>query len=97
MLGVEFSLFIEWGNLESDNWAVIERFWETKGRKVEIAWTDFKYDIELDGFEKTIYWTMDTAGSRTEGLRNQYLTDDFAAELEAVKEYWRGVFKELKQ
>lgn len=97
MLGVGLCLFTEWGNLESDTWAVIERSWEIIPAGIDIAWTKLKYDIALDGAEKTSYWTVDTAGSRTEGPRNQYLTDDFAAELEAVKEYWRGIFKKLKQ
>lgn len=97
MLGVEFWLFIDRGTLESDNWVVIERAWEISSTGIDIAWTELKYDAASGGAEKIRYWTKNAADSWPKGPRNQYLTEDFAAELETVKEYWRNHFKQLKK
>lgn len=92
MLGVTFSLFFEWDRRSLYSWACIERFWEAPIQ--EIAWTDLKYAERLR--ESTTYWNQDSKDVWVKGPRNQYLTDDFKAELEAVKSYWRQQLKALK-
>ena len=96
MLGVVLNTFVEWGRHTLDNWAVIERSWESAAPKTDIAWTELKYDVIANESETISYWTQDANDCRTKGPRNQYLTTDFESELEAVKEYWREQFLTIK-
>lgn len=96
MFGVVFNLFFEWDRHGLYTWAVIERSWECKHLNTDIAWTDLKYIDSASSPESTTYWTQDANDSRVKGPRNQYLTDDFKSELEAVKQFWRNQLKDLK-